>query len=112
MRACIGRGRRGTDDGGLLSVGVACAALRDYGPRVSCEQSSNARPDHGVGETDLATKNTAARGKAMWVIKLTWGGGLWMSFVTVETETDTGKCGSGCDRSSKESERWLAPEGW
>ena len=44
--------------------------------------------------------------------KIDLGRGLWMSFVTVETETDTGKCGSGCDQSSKESEQWLAPEGW
>ena len=35
-----------------------------------------------------------------------------MSFVIIETETITGKCGSVFDRSSKESEQKAAHEGW
>ena|SRR5258706_10719870 len=36
-------------------------------------------PTTGAGETDLATKNTSARGEVMWVIKrdLDWVGGFW-----------------------------------
>ena len=61
---------RRTHDGGPFSVGVECAVLRDNGSQAGCERCSNARPDLGVSETNLAKMNAVARvGEVMWVIR-------------------------------------------
>lgn len=47
--------------GRTFSVGVEYAVWSDDVLRVSCEQSSYAKPSPGVSETDLTRKNMFAR---------------------------------------------------